>query len=184
MHSEIIKTSIRKGTLLRRKYVNLWIPVLLLTTGVMSESVVAAAKKEVQSEADLPRTSYPVNGSLSSLLKSDYSAFALKSDYSAFAPLVERADADIEALRADYDIKDRATLISILSAKLATQELKGQTAAGLQTIRRLRELQEKPDLKLTTGLFDEAILKAWQTTKTNQGPAYEEAVFTGLTSRV
>jgi hypothetical protein len=175
MHSEIIKTSIRKGTLLRRKYVNLWIPVLLLTTGVMSESVVAAAKKEVQSEADLPRTSYPVNGSLSSLLK---------SDYSAFAPLVERADADIEALLADYDIKDRATLISILSAKLATQELKGQTAAGLQTIRRLRELQEKPDLKLTIGLFDEAILKAWQTTKTNQGPAYEEAVFTGLTSRV
>jgi hypothetical protein len=80
----------------------------------------------------------------------------LKSDYSAFAPLVERADADIEALLADYDLKDRATLISILSAKLATQELKGQTADGLQTIRRLRELQEKPDLKLTTGLFDEA----------------------------
>ena len=64
MHPEIIKTSIRKGTLLKRKYVNLWIPVVLLTTGVMSESVVAAAKKEVHSEADLPRTSYSVNGSL------------------------------------------------------------------------------------------------------------------------
>jgi subtilisin family serine protease len=167
MHSEIIKTSIRKGTLLKRKYVNLWIPVLLLTTGVMLESVVAAAKKEVHSEADLPRTSYSVNGSLSSLLK---------SDSSAFAPLVEKAGADLDALLADYDIRDRATLISILSAKLATQELRGQTADGLQTIARLRELQEKPDLKLTTGLFDEAILKAWQTTKTNQGSAYEEAV--------
>ena len=167
MHPEIIKTSIRKGTLLKRKYVNLWIPVLLLTTGVMSESVVVAAKEEVHSEADLPRTSYSVNGSLSSLLK---------SDDSAFAPLVEKAGADIDALLADYDIKDRATLISILSAKLATQELRGQTADGLQTIGRLRELQEKPDLKLTTGLFDEAILNAWQTTKTNQGSAYEEAV--------
>ena len=151
---EIIKTSIRKRTLLKRKYV--WIPVLLLTTGVISESVVADTKKEVRNEADLPRTSYPVNGSLSSLLK---------SDSSAFAPLVERAGADIDALLREFDIKDRATLISILSAKLAVQELSGQTAAGLQTIGRLRELQEKPDLKLTTALFDEAILKAWQLQK-------------------
>ena len=157
----------QKRNSLKRKYLNLWIPVLLLTTGVISESVVAAAKKEVNSEADLPRTSYPVNGSLSSLLK---------LDSSAFAPLVERAGADLDALLADYDIRDRATLISILSAKLATQELSGQTAAALQTIGRLRELQEKPDLKLTTGLFDEAILKAWQITKTNQGSTYEEAV--------
>jgi len=170
---EIIKTSIRKRTLLKRKYV--WIPVLLLTTGVISESVVADTKKEVRNEADLPRTSYPVNGSLSSLLK---------SDSSAFAPLVERAGADIDALLREFDIKDRATLISILSAKLAVQELSGQTAAGLQTIGRLRELQEKPDLKLTTALFDEAILKAWQTTKTNQGSAYEEAVKSNYQSEV
>ena len=167
MHLEIIKRSTRKRALSKHRYLNFWIPVLFLTTGVISQPAVASAKKEVHSEADLPRTSYPLKGSLSSLLK---------SDFSAFAPLVERAGADINALLADYDIRDRATLISILLAKLATEELSGQTADGLQTIGRLRELQEKPDLKLTTGLFDEAILKAWQTTKTNQGSAYEEAV--------
>jgi hypothetical protein len=40
-------------------------------------------------------------------------------------------------------------LISILSAKLSLQELKGDAAGGLQTIKRIRELQSKPDLKLT-----------------------------------
>ena len=54
------------------------------------------------------------------------------------------------------------------------QELNGDAAGGLQTISKLRELQSKPDLKLTVGLFDEAILKAQQTGK--KGPDYEQEV--------
>ena len=123
--------------------------------------------KEVHSEADLPRIIFSTNGSISSLLQ---------SENAVFAPLLQKAVADIHSLLTDYDIKDRATLISVLSAKLATQELNGETDEALQTIGALRALQQKPDLKLTTGLFDEAILKAQQTTNTSFGPAYEHAI--------
>ena len=110
---------------------------------------------------------YSINGSVSSLLQ---------SDSAAFAPLLKKVVSDIHLLLTDYDIQDRATLISVLSAKLATQELNGEIDEALQTIGALRALQQKPDLKLTIGLFDEAILKAKQRTNGGAGPAYERAV--------
>jgi len=122
-------------------------------------------KRAVQSEADLPRVVYPVTGSVSTLLQSEDSVFASK---------VKQAGADLDALFADYDIQDKATLISMLTAKLSLQELGGEDAAGLETIAKLRELQSKPDLKLTVALFDEAILKARQTGK--KGAGYEQEV--------
>ena len=127
----------------------------------------AATPKEVLSESDLPRLTYPVKGTISSLLE---------ADDATFAPLLQKAGADIQSLLTDYTIKDHATLISVLSAKLATQELNGETAAALETIASLRDLQQKPDLKLTVGLFDEAILKARQKTNANSGPEYESAI--------
>ena len=123
------------------------------------------AKRAVRSEADLPRATYPVTGSVSTLLQSEDSVFASK---------VKHVGADLDALFVDYDILDKATLISMLTAKLSLQELGGEAAAGLETIARLRELQSKPDLKLTVALFDEAILKARQTGK--KGAGYEQEV--------
>jgi hypothetical protein len=120
-------------------------------------------KRAVHSEADLPRTSYPVTGSVSTLLQ---------SDDSVFASTVKQAAADLNALFADYDIQDKATLISMLTAKLSLQELNMDAAGGLETIAKLRELQSKPDLKLTFALFDEAILKAQQSGK--KGADYEQ----------
>jgi subtilisin family serine protease len=125
------------------------------------------AKQEVHSQADLPRTSYPVTGSLSTLLQ---------SEDSVFASTVSKATTDLDALFSNYDIQDNATLISILTAKLSVQELEGDAAGGLQTISKLRELRSKPDLKLTVGLFDEAILKAQQSATVKQGAEYEQKV--------
>ena len=134
---------------------------------MLSKGGAAQPRKEVRSEADLPRKIFSTSGSVSSLLQ---------SDQAAFAPLLQQAVADIHSLLTDYDIKDRATLISVLSAKLATQELNGEIDEALQTIGALRALQQKPDLKLTTGLFDEALLKARKNTNATSGPAYEHAV--------
>jgi hypothetical protein len=124
-------------------------------------------KQEVHSQADLPRTSYPVTGSVSTLLQ---------SDDSVFASTVSKATADLDALFSNYDIQDNATLISMLTVKLSLQELEGDAAGGLQTISKLRALQSKPDLKLTVGLFDEAILKAQQNVAANKGTEYEQKV--------
>jgi len=151
----------------RIKHLHVWILILVLSNSLLSEVAAEQPQKEVRSEADLPRTVYPINGPIGRLLQ---------SENAAFAPLLEKAVADIHSLLTDYDIKDRATLISVLSAKLATQELKGETGEALQTIGALRALLQKPDLKLTVGLFDEALLRAQQITRPSRGPAYEHEV--------
>ncbi len=134
---------------------------------IVSAAFADQPKKEVHSQADLPRAIYPVTGSVSTLLQ---------SDESAFDAVVNKAITDLDSLFSDYDIKDNATLISILSAKLSLQELKGDADGGLRTIDRIRELQSKPDLKLTVALFDEAILKAQQSVPAKQGAEYEQKV--------
>jgi hypothetical protein len=143
--------------------------VFLSLTGLffIGAALCGEAKKEVHSQADLPRATYPFTGSVSTLLQ---------ADDSVFDSTVGKAAADLDALFSDYDIKDNATLISILTARLSLQELKGDTVGGLQTISRIRELQSKPDLKLTAGLFDEAILKAQQSVPAKQGTEYKQKV--------
>jgi subtilisin family serine protease len=163
MHAEFTHSS--SGS--RCKYTTFWVFILIVFSPLLSATIAAETQKEVRSEADLPRMIYPISGPVSTLLQ---------SDPAVFSPLLQKAVADIHSLLTDYDIKDRATLISVLSAKLATQELNGETDEALQTIGALRALQQKPDLKLTTGLFDEAILQAQRTTKSTFGSAYEHAI--------
>lgn len=148
---------------LRRLGGLLAVPILFLASPTFADQ----PKKEVHSQADLPRVSYPITGSISTLLKADDSRFDSATG---------QAVADIDSLLADYDIQDNATLISILTAKLAVQELKGDADGGLQTITKLRELQSKPDLKLTVGLFEEAVFKAQQSVPSKQGAEYEKKV--------
>lgn len=144
-----------------------WLLILVVGSSILSVTIAAEPQKEVHSEADLPRKIYLINSSVGSLLQ---------SDTTAFAPLLQQAVADIRSLLTDYDIKDRATLISVLSAKLATQELNGEIEEALQTIGALRALQQKPDLKLTVGLFDEAVLKARLTTNSSLQTVYDHAI--------
>jgi hypothetical protein len=146
-----------------RTFLFLGLAGLFFTGAALADQI----KKEVHSQADLPRATYPVTGSVSTLLQ---------SDDSVFDSTVSKAVADLDALFSDYDIKDNATLISMLTAKLSLQELKGDAVGGLQTIDRIRELQSKPDLKLIAGLFDEAILKAQQSVPPKRGTEYEQNV--------
>jgi subtilisin family serine protease len=167
MHVELMRALFSEKIVSEGKRVTFWILILIGACHLVPATLAAETRKEVRSEADLPRMIYSVSGSVSNLLQ---------SDTSVFAPLLQKAVADIRSLLTDYDIKDRATLISVLSAKLATQELNGETAGALETIGALRALEEKPDLKLTTGLFDQAILQAQRTTNATSGPAYEHAI--------
>ena len=167
MHSEYMRSFFGEKSVVQRRGVTFLILSLAVCSCLVAVGLAAQPMKEVNSEADLPRTIFSTSGPISSLLQ---------SDDTVFAPMLQKAIADIHSLLTDYDIKDRATLISVLSAKLATQELSGETDEALQTIGTLRALQQKPDLKLTTGLFDEAILKAQQTTNATFGPAYEHAI--------
>lgn len=126
----------------------------------------STGKKKVSSQADLPRFSYPVQGSASDLVQGDDATF------NAFASKVR---GDLESVFRDYDIDDKATLRTLLSAKLDLQELSGEYASALQTVEALRALEEKPAAKLTTGLFARARLHAAIDTNSTSGPDYEQA---------
>jgi subtilisin family serine protease len=123
-------------------------------------------KKKVNSQADLPRFSYPVTGSASELVQADDATF------NAFAAKVRT---DLETIFRNYEIADKATMRSLLSARMDLQELAGENQAALETVEALRALEEKPAAKLTTGLFARARLQAAIETKSTRGPAFVQA---------
>jgi subtilisin family serine protease len=120
----------------------------------------------VRSAADLPRFSYALKGTATSLLESDDATFGV------FAMQVRR---DVDRTLRDYRIEDKPTLSELLKAKMALQELAGDAAEGLKTIDAVRALEEKPAARLLTGLAARARLQAAVQTRSASGAAYEAA---------
>ena len=125
-----------------------------------------SAKKKVSSQSDLPRFSYPVTLPASELVQTDDATF------NVFAAKVR---ADLDSILRDYDIDDKSTLRTLLSAKLDFQELAGESQAALETVADLRALEEKPSAKLTVGIFVRARLQAAIDSKSTSGPAFDQA---------
>jgi subtilisin family serine protease len=138
-----------------------WI-LLLVAPFVNAQST----KKKVTSQTDLPRFSYPVLGPASDLVQADDATFNL------FAAKVR---SDLDSIFRDYEIDDKATLRTLLSARLNLQELAGDYHGALETVESLRALAEKPAAKLTTGLFARARMQAAIETKASHGPAFDQA---------
>src|ERR1700761_8899684 len=109
MHLEYERSLFGERIVVQRKWVTVLILILMVCDCLSTGGLAAQPAKEVHSEADLPRIIFSTDGSISSLLQ---------SENAVFAPLLQKAVADIHSLLIDYDIKDRATLISVLSAKL------------------------------------------------------------------
>ncbi|HYL61638.1 MAG TPA: S8 family serine peptidase [Candidatus Methylomirabilis sp.] len=146
------------------KYVGFALALLLFFLAPLAQGQ-SAHKKKVNSEADLPRFTYPVAGSASALLQADSATF------NKFAAPVR---VDLESILRDYDIGDKATLRTLLLARLDLQQLAGENEAALQTIESLRAVEEKPAARLTTGLLTKAILQATIATGATSGPAFEQ----------
>jgi hypothetical protein len=108
----------------------------------------SGAKKHVHSESDLPRFTYPVKGSVSDLLQS------VPAFFGAFAAEVK---GDLQGI---LDIDDKSAERNLLAAKLSLEELNGEDAEALETIKTARTLEEKPDARLTSDLIDKAIVHA------------------------
>ena len=111
---------------------------------------IGTAKIKVESEEDLPRFTYKVEGSLSDLVQSD-------ADFAAFAALVR---SDIESVLEEYEIGDATTLKDYYGTLLALQMLNGEYDRALETIEGIRELEEKPAPKVLTGLVFQSWIEA------------------------
>ncbi|MFY9781516.1 MAG: S8 family serine peptidase [Candidatus Baltobacteraceae bacterium] len=138
----------------------------VFTFGTAAPLWAQPAKKAVASEADLPRFTYPLQGSASQLLQADPATF------DAFAA---RVGADVDRTLAEYDVADHATLADLLQTKLAVFALAGKTHEALALIPQIRSLQDKPDAKLVADLSVETALEASLQTKQTSGPAFEAA---------
>ncbi len=125
----------------------------------------AGKKIQVKDQSDLPRFTYPVSGRASDLLQADAATF------NAFEAKVRT---DLDAIFRDYDVEDKATMRSLLGAKLDMQHLAGNDAAALETIKELRGLEEKPSPRLTTGLYTQCVLEAAIEAKSSNGAAFEQ----------
>ncbi len=135
----------------------------------------AQAKKKVASDADLPRFSYPVSGSASALLM---------SDDATFMQFAEKVAADVDSMLAGYDIEDKATLRALLRTKSNLQLLSGDTAGLAATLDQRRNLEEKPDAKLLSGIVFRAILQAQKDSGATSGQAYEAAFSKDFTALI
>jgi subtilisin family serine protease len=123
----------------------------------------APAKKVVKTEADLPRFNYPLTTTATELLQSDDATF------NAFAAKVR---ADVDSVLNDYDVQDHAALRDLVGVELQLALVAGDDESALKTIAQLRELQDKPDAKLMTGMQLTAIIEAAKETGKSSGPEF------------
>jgi subtilisin family serine protease len=143
---------------------SLVVSLVLLLAGFAGAQ--SGAKKKVTSQSDLPRFTYPMDKPASELLQADAATF------NAFAAKVR---ADLEIVFRDYDISDKSTMRDLLYARLNLQQLAGEYPEGLETVKQIRDLEDKPAAKLTSGIYAEAWLKAAIETKSTSGSAFEQA---------
>ena len=126
----------------------------------------AQERQRIERASDMPRFTYPVRGSLESLVR-DEKAFA------AFAAQVRR---DIESVLARYDIADRAMQRQLHGTLLQLDVLDGRDADALARIETLRALQDKPADKLLAGLQARAVVDARKAVGNDTSPEYRAEV--------
>ncbi len=134
-----------------------------------------APKHQVTSETDLPRFRYP--------LPAPASQFLLAPD-ATFLPFARHVGTDIDSVLANFDITDKSTLRTLLDARLHVQMLTGDTPGALRTLDRVRDLQEKSQARLTSGLLYRAVLQTRaEASPTAEGNPTIDAAFQGNFSR-
>jgi subtilisin family serine protease len=104
---------------------------------------VPVAKPKITRLDDLPRHTYPVQGTVLDLVTND----------AKFNALADQVYANTEKDLSDYDIQDKTLLKGLKGTLLQIDLLQGRNEAARQLIGEIRDLEDKPALKLTTGLL-------------------------------
>jgi len=104
---------------------------------------VPAAKPKITKLDDLPRHTYPVQGTVTDLVLDD----------AKFNALADQVYANTEKDLNDYDIEDKTLLKGLKGTLLQIDLLQGRNDAARQLVEEIRNLEDKPALKLTTGLL-------------------------------
>jgi subtilisin family serine protease len=158
-----LRTSLRETFPAALKMLSLAALAALLAAPCLAQS---DTRKVVKNEADLPRFNYPVTGTATELLQSDDAAF------DAFAAKVKT---DVDSVLHDYDVQDHAVLRNLYGVELNLDLLAGKDDAAQEWLAKLRDVQDKPDAKLLSGLQTRAMLEAEKSAGKASGEEYEAA---------
>ena len=129
-------------------------------------AVHAQGKQRIEKASDLPRFTYPVKGSLESLVR----------DEAAFGAFAAKLRADVESVLAQYDIADKSMQRQLLATLLQLDVLEQQDDAALARVEAIRALEEKPADKLLSGLQVRAMVEARQAVGNANSDAYRNEV--------
>ncbi len=148
---------------------------LLLAAFTGCQTFAQEPKKKITKLDDLPRHTYPVQGSVVDLVTSA----------DKFAPFAAQVRTDINSDLATYDIEDKTTLKNLKGTLLTLDLLEGRNDDARKLIAELRALEDKPALKYMTGFITEVRLDVQEQTKTTNlaDPAFQQAFQKELTSR-
>lgn len=136
-----------------------WVLLVAVFVGLIAPpSLVSQEKIKITKPQDLPGHTYKVTGKVTDLVKSD----------EAFAMLADQVRTDIEADLARFDFADKTTLKRLHFLLLMLDVLGGHDEGAAKRIKLLRDLSDKPDVMLVTGLDLEAEMAARRETKNAQ----------------
>jgi subtilisin family serine protease len=121
----------------------------LISPPAFAPIAVAAAKIPITKLADLPPHSYKIPDKPSALL----------TNKAAILDLANAVEKDMKSDLEKYDIQDQTATRRMYGTLLTIAMLKEDSPAARQLVATVRDLQEKPAQKLTSGLLAEAIMK-------------------------
>jgi subtilisin family serine protease len=131
---------------------------LVLAAAPAAPAASAATERTVITRlSDLPTHTYPLPSAPSALVQ----------DPVAVRALAEAIEKDIRSDLANFDIQDVTAVRRMHGTLLTIAMLKGDDAEAAKQVAIVREMQEKPAAKLTSGRITEAVIAA------RQGPAGE-----------
>ena len=107
-------------------------------------------KIQIKSSDDLPRITYEVSDVPSVVLGSDVAVMEIAS----------KVKADIKAIMEKYDIQDKGTIKGYLADLRNIAILEGDYDSALEYNLKVRNMQDKPADKLTSGLSTDSLLNA------------------------
>ena len=146
------------------------VAVLLAT----ASSAFAQAKPRIARLDDLPRYTYAVTGIAAEVV----------TNAAVFQVIADKARADITGDLDKYLIEDKTTLKRLKSALLGLSQLAGNDDETLRLIEEIRAREDKPGLKLTTGVVSEARVEAKRKTGSTTNEAFRAAFREALSRKV
>ena len=139
-----------------------------------ASSALAQAKPRIARLDDLPRYTYAVTGTAAEVV----------TNAAVFQVIADKARADITGDLDKYLIEDKTTLKRLKSALLGLNQLAGSDEETLKLIEEIRALEEKPGLKLTTGIVSEARIEAKRKAGSTTDDAFRAAFREALSRKV